>query len=178
MSVRTDVFADLLLAPGPDPAFEQELALFGRLVGVWDVVGTNLAPDGTVRAQNRGEWHFAWALRGRAIIDLLISPPLAEQPAGPFFEYGPTIRVYDPGMGAWRVTFNPTGSIGTIKLVARPDGGGGILMEGRLPPEDRQQTRWSFTGITQDAFLWQERDLADDGETWVLSEEIRATRRA
>jgi len=173
--VDTQGFSELLLADGPDPAYEDELMLFGRLVGSWDVVATNLAPDGTVRATNRGEWHFVWALRGRAVIDILISPQLAEHAEGePFFEYGPTIRVYDPQLEAWRVTFNPTGSIGTTKLMARPDGDG-ILMEGRLP--DDTPTRWRFSEITEDSFLWQERDLADDGVTWVLSEEIRAALR-
>ena len=170
--------SDLLLADGPDPQYKVELELFGRLIGSWDVEGRNIAPDGTVRSTNRGEWHFAWALRGRAIIDVLISPRLSEHIEGePFFEYGPTIRVYDPHLQAWRVTFNPTGSIGTIKLIARPDGDG-ILMEGRLPPDDERPTRWSFSGITEDSFVWQERDLADDGKTWVLSEEIHATRRS
>ena len=104
-----------------------------------------------------------------------VSPPLNEHAEGePFFEYGPTIRVYDPQLEAWRVTFNPTGSIGTTKLIARPDGDA-ILMEGHLP--DDTPTRWRFSEITEDSFLWQERDLADDGKTWVLSEEIRATLR-
>jgi hypothetical protein len=176
MGVKTRMVSELLMADGPDPAYHDELMLFGRLVGSWDVVGTNLTPDGEPLAANRGEWHFAWALRGRAIIDILISPPLAEHVEGePFFEYGPTIRVYDPSMQAWRVTFNPTGSIGTIKLIARPDGNG-ILMEGRLP--DDTPTRWTFSEISEDSFVWQERDSHDDGETWVLSEEIRATRRS
>jgi hypothetical protein len=176
MDIRALV-SDLLLADGPDPEFKAELELYGRLVGSWDVVGSNLAPDGEVLATSRGEWHWAWALRGRAIIDVLISPPLAEHVEGePFFEYGPTIRVYDPSMQAWRVTFNPTGSIGTTKLIARPDGDGGILMEGALP--DDTPTQWRFSEISEDGFLWQERDSHDDGKTWVLAEEIRATRRS
>jgi hypothetical protein len=171
----SELVSDLLLVDGPDPEFKAELELFGRLVGSWDVGGRSIAPDGTVRATNRGEWHFAWGLRGRAIVDMLISPPRAERPNGPFYEWGLTVRVYDPELQAWRVTFNPTGSIGTVKLIARPDGDD-ILQEGRLP--DDTPTQWRFSEISANSFLWQERDSVDGGKNWVLSEEIRATRRS
>src|SRR5262245_39736718 len=64
---------DLLDAPGPDPALEEPLRLFGRFVGGWDIHWTGIAPDGS-RQTARGEVHFGWVLEGRAIQDVWIFP--------------------------------------------------------------------------------------------------------
>lgn len=169
-----DAFAELLLADGPDPELEEELMLFGRLVGGWDVAARFLDPDGNVTLEVGGEWHFGWALQGRAVVDVLFSPSRAEHVAGEeWFEYGTTVRVYDPKLGAWRMTWNPTSPSESKNLIARPDGDG-IFIEGRAP--EGKLVRWTFSEITDDSFLWQGRDSHDDGETWVLSEEMRCTR--
>jgi hypothetical protein len=153
-----------LEADGPAPEHADELMLFGRFVGSWDLEGTLFDPDGEPRKWP-GEWHFAWALGGRAIQDVLIVPG---------FEYGTTIRFYDPEAGNWQITWITPPQRAVRRLVARPDGDD-ILLEGEDPVEGRM--RWSFSEIADDSFLWQGRYSHDGGETWFLKEEMRLSRR-
>ena len=62
----------------------------------------------TARERRRaGEWHFGWALEGRAIQDVWIVPPRGElrhgDAAANVNSYGTTLRVYDPDIDAWRI---------------------------------------------------------------------------
>ena len=66
---------EALEADGPYPEFASKLALFGRLVGSWDLVGRNFDENGAVVRESTGEWHFGWVLEGRVIQDVIISPP-------------------------------------------------------------------------------------------------------
>lgn len=153
-----------LEADGPAPEHAEELMLFGRFVGAWDVDGAEIAPDGE-RTSWRGEWHFAWALGGRAIQDVLIVPGL---------EYGTTIRFYDHEARNWQITWVTPVQRAVRRLVARPEGDDivleGVDLGGRL-------MRWSFSEITADSFLWQGRSSHDGGRTWQLEEEMRLSRR-
>ncbi len=69
----TETMIEALRASGPHPALADRLMLFGQFVGAWDVDVTNYGPDGTP-AQAPGEWHVAWALEGRAVMDVWIAP--------------------------------------------------------------------------------------------------------
>jgi hypothetical protein len=162
---------EALAATAAHPDQAAALGLFGRFVGSWDVEGTLIAPDGA-RSAHRGEWHFGWVLEGRAIQDVLISPPRSE--GGPAFEYGTTLRFYDAARGAWRVTWCSPVTGAVVTLLARASGED-IVLDGRLG--DGRLVRWSFSEITRDAFLWQGRVSGDEGATWRLEEEMRVRRR-
>src|SRR5947207_1392358 len=97
----------VLAASGPFPDHTDQLMLFGRLVGSWDIEATYFEADGEVRARRPGEWHFDWVLEGRVIQDVILTPPLADraETGEPAREYGTTIRAYDPKLDRWRVTF-------------------------------------------------------------------------
>ena len=167
---------DVLPAPGPLAEHADELALFGQFVGSWDVEATYFHPDGSRRGERRGEWHFGWALQGRAIQDVIISPPLHEIEAGaPVAEYGTTVRFYDPRTDAWQVTYVAPVAGVTVNLVARGTADG-IVLEGRLP--NANPCRWTFSEITGDAFRWRGYESPDDGETWFMDEEMLVRRRA
>ena len=71
---------DLIAADGPYAPLADELMLFGRFVGGWDVASTWWDPDGGTRQQDC-EWHFAWALGGRAVQDVLFARDAAAGPA-------------------------------------------------------------------------------------------------
>ena len=71
---------DLIAAGGPYAPLADELMLFGRFVGAWDVASTWWDADGGARQQD-GEWHFAWALGGRAVQDVLFAPRRRARPA-------------------------------------------------------------------------------------------------
>jgi hypothetical protein len=167
---------DVLVAGGPFPEHADKLALFGQFVGVWDVEATYFHPDGTRRAERRGEWRFGWVLQGRAIQDVLVSPPLGEIRAGaPVVEYGTTVRLYDPPSDAWRITWIAPVAGHAVGLVGGAEGDG-IVLEGHLP--SGALCRWSFSEITRDAFVWRGHESTDDGRTWFLDERMLVRRAA
>ena len=45
-----------------------------------------------------------------------------------------------------------------------------------LRAEDDPQLRWHFTDITTDSFRWFAESSRDQGTTWRVDEEMRATR--
>ena len=167
---------DVLAAQSPLAEHAEELQLFGQLVGSWDIEATYFKPDGSRRGARRGEWHFGWALQGRAIQDVIISPPLDKIDAGaPVAEYGTTVRFYDPRLDAWQVTYVAPVAGVTVHLVAR-EAGDGIVLEGRLP--NGNPCRWTFTEIADDAFRWRGYESPDGGDTWFMDEEMIVRRRA
>jgi hypothetical protein len=167
---------EVLAAPGPLGEYADKLGLFGQFVGSWDIEATYFRPDGSRRGERRGEWHFGWALQGRAIQDVIISPPLAEIEAGaPVAEYATTVRFYDPRIDAWQVTYVAPVAGVTVNLVARGVEDG-VVLDGRLP--NGNPCRWTFTEIAADGFRWLGYESADDGETWFMDEEMLVRRTA
>ena len=171
-------YTDVFLSEGPDPAFADELQLFGQFVGSWDIVLTNYRPDGTSETMP-AEWHFAWALGGRAIQDVWIAPSRAERVSGEFAgrdgEWGTTLRFHDEAIDAWRSTW-----IGPRRSVVMPflgrQVGDEIVLEGSF--EEGVQTRWIFSEITPDSFSWRNVESKDNGESWTLLQEMEARRRS
>ena len=166
---------ELLDADGPDPERAGGLMLFGRFVGSWDIEATYWDHDGNVTDELRGEWHFGWVLQGRAIQDVLISPPLDEQGRGtPAHEYGSSFRLYDPRTDTWRVTwFAPVSGV-IVDLVARRDGDE-IVLDGSEP--NGTLDRWVFSDIAPASFTWTGYESKDGGGTWPLVERMRVGRR-
>ena len=161
-----------LAATGPHPAHADALMLFGQFVGSWDVEAAQFRPDGT-RIPLRGEWHFGWVLEGRAVQDVLISPPRAEG-AATTFEHGTTVRAYDPRRDTWNVVYVSPVSATVVTLTGRAVGED-IVQHGRAA--DGREVRWSFCDIATDRFRW-EGAVRADGDAWAVDEEMRARRRA
>jgi len=156
-------FLDALHADGPAADRADPMALYGWLIGDWEMDAVIHAPDGSKRT-GHGEIHFAWVLEGRAIQDVWILP-------GGF--YGSTLRVYDPGLDAWHILWSDP----TKQYYARQLGrclGKDIVQEGTSSAGD--MTRWKFTDITPDSFLWLGEHSLDDGRSWQLQAEFRARR--
>lgn len=169
-------FYGLLAAPGRSLEIPESADVYGWLVGSWhlDVVhyrGVNVAAR-----HIQGEAHFGWVLEGRAIQDVWIMP----QPSGrtPVMDktnnmYGTTLRVWNPAIGAWHITWiNPvTGH--HEEQIGRQNGKDIVQIGAR---SNGQPTRWSFTEITLDSFHWIGEALEPDGRTWKLEGEFRAKR--
>jgi hypothetical protein len=167
-------FADALVSPGPAAELGDAADLYGWLVGRWQARVVDYEEDGA-RHEQRGEWHFAWVLAGRAVQDVWISPPPAEQGTGApgRVRYGTTLRRYDPAAGVWRITwYNPV-SGAEVHLVARRVGDR-IVQEGRA--DDETLLRWSFVDITPDSFTWRGEVSADGGRSWYVDAEFFCTR--
>ena len=174
-SASSAAMIQVLEAAGPYPEHASKLALFGRLVGSWDLTGRNFNEAGAVVLERTGEWHFGWVLEGRVIEDVIISPPLAGRSPGQVSQaYDAALRAYDPRIDAWRVTIVAPIYGVTVNLVAR-DHDGEIWQEG--PGPDGRPVRWTFSDFSDQRVLWQGFVSNDGGRTWIRDEEIVLTRR-
>lgn len=166
---------EALHADGPNREHRAELMQFGRLIGSWDLDVIYYNPDGSIRRRTPGEWHFGWALEGRAVEDVWIVPPRPQRSneGPPPGEYGVTLRFYDPRINAWRSTWHgPVNGI-VWPFIARQEGEEMVLSR---TEEDGSLTRWIFSRIEQDSFYWRSVNSSDGGETWRLDQEMFATR--
>ena len=60
-----------LSAPGPFAPAKNELMLYGRLIGAWDIDWVAFDESGDAVERRSGEWHFAWVLGGRGAQDVI-----------------------------------------------------------------------------------------------------------
>jgi hypothetical protein len=169
-------FLEALGADGPAADRAGRMDLYGRFVGSWELDVMQIADDGTTR-RRPGEWHFGWALEGRAIQDVWIVPPRGELRHGDAAErvnsYGTTLRVYDPDIDAWRIQWTDPVTRNFLSMIGRAEGEN-IVQLGTRP--DGRLARWSFSEITRDSFLWRGELSEDDGATWRLHVEFTARR--
>ncbi len=158
-----------LTARGPDPAHAAEMTLYDALIGDWDVDVIDYDDDGT-RVTNKGEWHFAWVLEGRAIQDVWIVPPRSARCGETKNNrYGTSIRVYDAATKSWNVTWINPVSGAFNRLDGRLDGKN-IVQEGFTA--DGSIMRWTFSDITATSFHWRGELSSDGGKTWRLAAEF------
>lgn len=163
------------MAGGRSPEIPEAMDVYGWLIGSWELDVRTYWADVSARGL-KGEVHFAWVLEGRAVQDVWIMPRRGERTAEPDRAcnmYGTTLRVWDPDLQAWRVSwFNPvTGA--RCDLIGRWSGKD-IVQIGVLP--NGSPTRWLFTEITPDSFRWTGENLQADGVTWKLEGDFRARR--
>lgn len=149
--------------------------VYGWLIGSWDLEVRRIGPGG---AEHRGwgEVHFAWVLEGRAIQDVWIMPRRSERTprlGKEFNVYGTTLRVWDPAITAWRITWINPVSGARDEMIGRR-WGKDIVQVGTHA--DGTPIRWIFTDITPDSFRWVGEALEADGNTWRLEAEFHARR--
>jgi hypothetical protein len=172
------VFLEALRSPGPAASSGSTSDLYSGLIGDWDAEVVDHLPGGVDRRQS-AEMHFAWVLEGRAVQDLWIAPA-RHQRSKPDTQsvdgnrYGTTLRVYDPTIGAWRITWwNPVTGVET-RLIGRRVGSQivqtGADSEGRL-------IRWLFVELQSDRFHWSGEHSSDGGHSWICDTEYFARRR-
>jgi hypothetical protein len=163
---------ELLPASGPAPERADALFVFGRLAGSWDLQMTAWPEDGP-RQEFAGEWHFGWVLQGRTLQDVLITRSLD----GTIVGYGSTVRSLDPNEDRWWVVWQDPLAGEFAVLLARADGDS-IVMDGQWSiAHDGLEFRWTFSEMTETAFLWRNEVSSDGGKTWRTAEEFRARRR-
>jgi catechol 2,3-dioxygenase-like lactoylglutathione lyase family enzyme len=161
----------------PRPAADK-MSLYGRFIGDWTMSVVAYEANGA-KHEGRGEIHFGWVLEGRAIQDVWMIPPRTERtvdaPVMPVAGnwYGTTLRVYDPAIDAWHITWIDPANRQHMRQVGRARGPD-IVQEGTS--DNGVPTRWSFTEITDTSFHWLGELSADKGKTWRLQVEVFATR--
>jgi hypothetical protein len=121
-----------------------------------------------------GGLYFGWVLDGRAVQDVWIVPGRDQggrtDPCNGF--HGSTIRFYDPSLDAWKSTWIEPFKGVVRRFIGRSEAGDIVL----LSDEETPQLRWRFTEITDNSFVWLGETSLDNGVTWELEEEMRATR--
>ncbi len=174
--ITQDSLLEVLSSSGRSPEIPESLDVYGWLIGSWELeVCHYKAVDVTAR-RIKGEAHFAWVLEGRAVQDVWIMPRRSERTTDLDKSnnmYGTTLRVWDPAIQAWHITWiNPvTGH--REEQIGRWRGKEIVQVGARL---DGTPTRWMFTEITPESFHWTGESLLPDGKTWKLEGEFRAKR--
>jgi len=174
--ITQDSFLEVLSPSGRSPEIPETLDVYGWLIGSWKLdVYYYKAIDVSAR-RIKGEVHFGWVLEGRAVQDVWIMPRRSERTEEldkTNNMYGTTLRVWDPAIQAWHITWiNPvTGH--REEQIGRRSGKDIVQVGARA---DGTPTRWMFTEITPDSFHWTGESLLPDGKTWKLEGEFRAKR--
>ena len=168
-----DLMLDALCASGPHKDLQDELAMFGRFVGSWELECIEYDRDGSSKT-TPGEWHFAWVLDGRAVQDVWILPSRSARASGAEpIEWGSAIRFYDPDLGAWRINWSGPGRGRSYSFIAHATASG-IVLEGGA---GEIELRWTFSAITDRSFRWTNEIRDEDGD-WCLQQEMRVRRAA
>ena len=149
---------------------DDQTQLFAPLIGSWSLQVFDHLPGGEVELSS-AEWHFTWALDGRAVADVWINPSRADRSSGGDGEWGLSLRFYDSSIGAWRSTWHGPKKGWVIPFLARRHEDG-IVLDGR---RDDVNLRWIFSEITPNSFKWRTEETDADGVT-VIRQRFEATR--
>ena len=148
-------FFEALASECKNTALPEEFNYFEKLIGSWaiDYIESNNS------ISIKGEWHFSWVLEGMAIQDVIILPD---------YEYGTSLRIYNPDTHAWDVAYGYTGKIIRLEAKKQDD----MIM---LTFVNDERRKWVFTNIENNRFHWENITGKDDGE-WDINAEIYAER--
>lgn len=172
---ETANFAPVLIAESRAAGIAEPDDLYGWLIGSWELDVLDYDAAGNVQ-RGDGEVHFARVLEGRAVQDVWIMPRRvagAPPSAACRNRYGMTLRVWDPAIGAWRVTWINPVSGSRDELIGRRVGKDLVQVGTHA---NGVPIRWSFTDIAPNGFRWIGEALEPDGKTWRLEAEFHARR--
>lgn len=164
---------ELLAAAGPAVDHRAELMRFGRFVGSWSVEAS-FWDEGGIEQHTSAEWHWGWILSGTALQDVLVFPARSSTVDPSEYRYGTSLRIFDVASDLWRVVWIAPGSGTTFKLSGRFAADGSIVLVG--DPHDGEPTRWTFTRVEDDSFLWEGRVRDSPANEWRLIQRMTATR--
>lgn len=148
-------FFEALKSEKKSIAIPEELNYFKKLIGSWQIDYV----DSNISHVIKGEWHFSWVLEGMAIQDVIILPD---------YEYGTSLRIYNPNTHTWDVAYGYTGKIIRLEAKKQDD----MIM---LTFVNDERRKWVFTNIEDNRFHWENITVKDDGE-WDINAEIYAER--
>lgn len=148
-------FFEALTSKEKNIVIPEEFNYFGKLIGSWEINYVDNNDSYVIK----GEWHFSWVLEGMAIQDVIILPG---------YEYGTSLRIYNPDTHAWDVAYGYTGKI--IRLEARKQDDMIVLTY-----SDDKRRKWVFTKIENNSFHWQNVTVKNNGE-WHINVDMYAKR--
>lgn len=147
---------------------------FEFLIGDWDVAATRYKEDGSTLFQYKASWNARYLNEGRMILDDF----KAYAPTGQAVSSYVTLRTYSEATRRWEMAglsaLQPAGSAewyGEWK-----DGEMLIHASGKDPAGHLVRTRIRFFNIADNGFQWESMASRDDGQTWVKSASLVASR--
>src|SRR3954452_3007614 len=141
--------AAALVSATPYHEIAPEQQIFRPFIGSWDLRVTWYDENEVPNRRENGEWHFMWALEGRAVQDIWIVPRRAERSGrNDTYEYGTSVRFFNPRLQAWRSTWiGPTQGI-VHTFIARQVGSD-VVLDTTL--DNGFRMRWTFVDMTDNA---------------------------
>ncbi len=128
---------EALVSRGPHPSLGAHADTYGRLIGGWRGELQSHLPGHSAPAASL-EIHFGWALEGRAVQDVWITPARDQRGVGvtaplpPLDWYGTTVRVFDKATTSCRWGFARAGrSVGRSPRSARSPLSGKVTSSSR-----------------------------------------------
>ncbi|MER9892238.1 hypothetical protein NKJ40_09030 [Mesorhizobium sp. M0119] len=168
MTMTISPFLAALGSEGPPADRAKDMALYGWLIGSWEMDSVHYVDDGTIQKWD-GECHFGWVLEGRAIQDVWIRP---KRPA-PSTMYGTTLRIFDPGIDGWHIIWNDPLNRDHSRQIGRAEGKDIV----QLGNDSRGlKTRWRFTEIAANSFHWIGEERSSESDPWQITYEHLARR--
>lgn len=166
------IFVEALLSETVDATIPAADRIFDPFIGSWDLVVRWFDAAGRVTREAPGEWHFARVLDGRGVQDVWIVPPRGSRGTESDYEYGTSVRFYDPDIGAWQSTWiGPMHRVVRTFTARRIDAR--VLLE--TVPGTEPRLRWSFLDIAESAFAWT-NEVHENG-VWRTQQTFEARRR-
>jgi hypothetical protein len=167
-------FTSALEASGRSPEIPESEDVYGWLVGDWELLVCHYLDLDVTTRQVRGEVHAGWVLQGRAVQDVWFYPSdPASAGLNKMITYGTTLRVWDPMIKAWRITWINPARNHREEQIGHWSGRDIVQIGMRA---NGTPTRWRFTEITSNSFHWLGEALQPDGLTWQLEAEFRGKR--
>lgn len=165
------MFQDALISEVVHPSIPLSDRIFEPFIGEWDL-RVRWYVEGNLAREMAGEWSFSRVLEGRGIQDVWIVPPRGQRNAEELYEYGTSVRFYEPSLQAWRSTWiGPMhGMVQTF--LAQRDGDNIVLA---TKPQTEGALRWVFSDITAQEFHW--HNYVYRRGVWQLQQDFLCTRK-
>lgn len=157
-----DRFTDSLLS-GKTDKIPDEYDWFAPLLGDWDC--DYYDEYGGQKRHVKGDWIFRRVLEGAGIQDIFIFPSRATKEANPEpdGEYGSSLRMFNRAEKCYDVVYTCDHCMKRLRFTKEGD-----RLVGKL---ENENIYWSFSGITENSFHWENVLIKEDG-TRVLDCEI------
>ena len=165
------MFSEALVSDHAHSSIPEDERIFEPFIGTWDL-RVRWYANGKVDREIAGEWSFFRVLEGRGIQDVWIVPPRGER-SGDLYEYGTSIRYYEPGIQGWRSTWIGPMHDMVRTFVARRAGNEIVL---QTDPDTDGALQWVFSDITASDFIW--RNHVRLNGQWSLQQDFICHRRS
>jgi len=171
--ITGDDFIQTLLTAKPLQNKSDSMKLFGQFVGSWEWSGYDYSGDGS-KTPTKGRWIFQSVLNGMAIQDVFIfEDPRSVKNQVSYAEYGTTLRFPNSDGETWQAVWvGPMNKV--VRIFEAKAIGSEIVLEGKN--DKNQPIHWIFSDMTENSFRWRGEYSADNGNSWVLYEELEARR--